>query len=677
MAPWLTVDTLAGSVPPGENYPVNVTFDATGVPAGEYGVNLVVVSNDPVTPSFSVPVTLTVSDVILSVEIDVTAGVALDEDNVLGSAVNATDGYDPDLDLIEPDPTPNNYVTAYFPHPEWGVPAGERFQTDIRAPFDPLIEERSWPFTVETDQLTTVTFTFTPSFDAASGWGLWLRDETTGETHDLFPALTYQFEPDPGVSRSFTIMVGPQVPLLEPTERLLAADWSLIGAPLVPPDGAGSWADVLLDDAPGAVHLFGYEGLAGYAEVGPEEPVVQGQGLWVAATESFVWTMEGTMDTDGVAVPLLEGWTLVGYPLWLEGNLAGVLVDHAGNLMTYTEAVSAGLVSGSVFDYENTTGGYVPVTDLQTWHGYWFAAYASDLTLQFDFQNMVGSDTTMVAIAAAKNGKDATGSSATGGPTGLSDAVKEAQVKSSSSNWEVTVRMGEGPFAVTFGMNEGATDGFDAAFDLPVPPVSPAGADFPEIVFSRPEWALSTGEKFSRDLISPTNELRLWPATIRRSEPGTVTLSWDSSSWPYERDYQVYLPAENRVVVSSMREQTSVELEITGGSLEVQFRTPGFATDVPWQTVGLNLRNMPNPFNPSTEFHFNLSRDAAVEVRIYNLRGALVRRLVGGVKTAGPVSLRWQGRDDQGAQVASGIYFYQLYLDGRREGHTGKMSLIK
>jgi hypothetical protein len=99
--------------------------------------------------------------------------------------------------------------------------------------------------------------------------------------------------------------------------------------------------------------------------------------------------------------------------------------------------------------------------------------------------------------------------------------------------------------------------------------------------------------------------------------------------------------------------------------------------DTPWLGEGLNLRNVPNPFNPSTEFRFNLPREADTEVRIFDLRGSLVRRISVGVLPAGPATVTWAGQNEAGARSASGTYFSRLYLDGRQEGKTLKISLVK
>ena len=72
-------------------------------------------------------------------------------------------------------------------------------------------------------------------------------------------------------------------------------------------------------------------------------------------------------------------------------------------------------------------------------------------------------------------------------------------------------------------------------------------------------------------------------------------------------------------------------------------------------------QNAPNPFNPATTISFELPAGGAdVSLRIYDVSGRLVRTLVHGHGPAGSSSVTWNGEDDQGRRVASGIYFYEL-----------------
>jgi len=86
-------------------------------------------------------------------------------------------------------------------------------------------------------------------------------------------------------------------------------------------------------------------------------------------------------------------------------------------------------------------------------------------------------------------------------------------------------------------------------------------------------------------------------------------------------------------------------------------------------------RNVPNPFNPSTEIAFALPRNGLVSLRIFDLAGRVVRTLVDEQLAAGAHAVTWHGLDDKGAQAASGTYFYRLDMHG--DVVTRKMTLLK
>ncbi|MCK5438473.1 MAG: hypothetical protein KAI97_00940, partial [Gemmatimonadetes bacterium] len=79
----------------------------------------------------------------------------------------------------------------------------------------------------------------------------------------------------------------------------------------------------------------------------------------------------------------------------------------------------------------------------------------------------------------------------------------------------------------------------------------------------------------------------------------------------------------------------------------------------------------------ATDIKFNLAKSGWVQLHIYDASGRLIRRLDGGTMVPGPRVLSWNGRDERGSTVASGLYFYRLFLNGENLGPTGKMSLIK
>jgi len=73
----------------------------------------------------------------------------------------------------------------------------------------------------------------------------------------------------------------------------------------------------------------------------------------------------------------------------------------------------------------------------------------------------------------------------------------------------------------------------------------------------------------------------------------------------------------------------------------------------------------PNPFTDLAVIRYTLPRDAKVELKIYNLRGQLVRVLDSGIKTAGEQILAWEGCDDRAQPLTSGVYLLRLSVSGK------------
>jgi hypothetical protein len=87
------------------------------------------------------------------------------------------------------------------------------------------------------------------------------------------------------------------------------------------------------------------------------------------------------------------------------------------------------------------------------------------------------------------------------------------------------------------------------------------------------------------------------------------------------------------------------------------------------------FQNQPNPFNPETKISYYLPRACQAKLTIYNVLGQRVKTLFDGHQEAGMQNLTWNGRDDDGNQLSSGIYFYRLQADDFIQ--TRKMSLVK
>lgn len=86
-------------------------------------------------------------------------------------------------------------------------------------------------------------------------------------------------------------------------------------------------------------------------------------------------------------------------------------------------------------------------------------------------------------------------------------------------------------------------------------------------------------------------------------------------------------------------------------------------------------QNYPNPFNPSTKIEFSLPRRTKVTLDIYNIAGRRVRGLVDEELSSGHWSIVWNGEDDNGVEVASGVYLYRLRTSEYTQ--TKKMVIVR
>ncbi len=86
-------------------------------------------------------------------------------------------------------------------------------------------------------------------------------------------------------------------------------------------------------------------------------------------------------------------------------------------------------------------------------------------------------------------------------------------------------------------------------------------------------------------------------------------------------------------------------------------------------------QNYPNPFNPETTIRYQLTKASHVSLKVYNLKGELVKTLLEGEQIGGYHQIHWNGKDKNNQSVATGIYIYRLITD--KYSKSRKMILIK
>jgi hypothetical protein len=86
-------------------------------------------------------------------------------------------------------------------------------------------------------------------------------------------------------------------------------------------------------------------------------------------------------------------------------------------------------------------------------------------------------------------------------------------------------------------------------------------------------------------------------------------------------------------------------------------------------------QNSPNPFNPTTRIAYDMPAAGDVRISVFNVLGQNVKDLVNGYNEAGSYEVIWDGKDNSGSSVASGVYFYRIDTEQYKE--TKKMLLLK
>jgi len=157
----------------------------------------------------------------------------------------------------------------------------------------------------------------------------------------------------------------------------------------------------------------------------------------------------------------------------------------------------------------------------------------------------------------------------------------------------------------------------------------------------------------------------------------TSDRSWALQSFSLEDYVALTATVQFRFIASDVGGGSVVEAGVD------EFQLTGFVIPDPMPVISRPLpvrlvlhQNRPNPFNPRTRIRFDLPREQAVSLRVYDPSGRLVRTLLDRVPLpAGYHEYTWNGRDNRGGRVGSGLYFY--LLDSQEGRLTGKMTMIK
>lgn len=381
-----------------------------------------------------------------------------------------------------------------------------------------------------------------------------------------------------------------------------------------------------------------------------------GRGYWFTSMSDLSFSVTGTpVHSYYYSIPLFKGFTMVGDPFLDEVWWEDVMVTcGSSDTITVGAAADSGWISPSFWywdpeakqyiEYSYPDGAFVPT------EGYWVRTYVDSCTLLIPLK---------------------------GGLLAKRGAPPKALDEDRDLLWKVELAAaseGASDLKNVIGVSKHAKPGYDL-FDredvkasVGFPDISSLRGnglgEFPavphlDLYFPHSDWSKYAGY-YKKDIRSPKDENNVWVCDVVAEglKGKEVTLSWTGlpdNGLNYElvdleSGRSVSMRSSNSYVYYADEDKDLHEFQIMG--------TQSRETRLP-QSFSLGYAE-PNPFGDRTLIRYALPRDVGVELKIYDVSGRAVRTLVKGKEKAGFKQAMWDGRDNLGRKVSSGVYFYRL-----------------
>jgi uncharacterized repeat protein (TIGR01451 family) len=209
-------------------------------------------------------------------------------------------------------------------------------------------------------------------------------------------------------------------------------------------------------------------------------------------------------------------------------------------------------------------------------------------------------------------------------------------------------------------------------------------------------WVSEMDSGYSVDNLPPAVPTQL-AAQFNQAE-GVLSLSWTPGAEPDLSGYHVYggmkenfePSAGSRMTVTEEPQFIMQQYSLSDpayfkvSAVDKNGNESGWTSLTPDEIEGMNQvpplefaleQNYPNPFNPTTIIPFSLVEDGDVILEVFDVSGAVVRTIVDRRMSAGRYTEKWDGRDDRGTDVGTGVYFFRLQSSGKTM--TRKAVLLK
>ncbi len=376
-----------------------------------------------------------------------------------------------------------------------------------------------------------------------------------------------------------------------------------------------------------------------------------GRGYWfITATPHRIRSGSGTATPANAPfnIDLQSEWNQIGNPF---------------NFPVLWDSVTGkGANVGGLFDYDGTD--FVPASILQPWVGY--------------FVKNTSSNPVTINVRPVEPGVP-----------GNLPRSPDVVPFTADGEWMMQLRARSGDAQDNYnflGVKADASDEFDS-YDMVESPRQPG--EYLKLQFNNRSW-IDAPDQYGYDFRSPNSEGKFWDVQIQsNSTADEVTVSIDR----YETippHFSIVLVDPDAVAAVDLRaagtfslpttkKEMTKNLRIIVGTKDFVARNNFGIVTVPTE-FGLS-QNYPNPFNPSTTIRYALPVPSVVSVRVFDMLGKEVRRLVQETQAEGYHFVQWNGKNNEQQTVSSGIYFCRMTArsaDGTATfTRTTKMILMK
>lgn len=428
--------------------------------------------------------------------------------------------------------------------------------------------------------------------------------------------------------------------------RMISLPLSVIGANTV----QGVFVDDLGNYDPTRWRLGRYNPATDAVTEFPSAPnVVPGRAYWLITRSADTYGAAGRTvfpnrtitPNQYYAVTLDSGWNQFGNPFAFNVDWDEVRLEYNSTVLTAGDHPDS-LLEDSAYTY--TGSAYQTTSTIGAWRGVFVLMNKPGVTVLVPYSEGSGTPKSFVTENTEPFGPD---------------------------NWYINLKLESGDFVDEgnfAGVRYDAEDGYDR-YDFTEPPSAPGA---PQLAFRIDPEATKLNRS---DYRGPLDEGASWDIVISESRFDRKLVIENIDRIPPDMKAILVLDNDKRFTLSSGFE-LDLPREVESAKLIIgreAYTSNEIASLLP-NDFSLG-QNYPNPFNPETSIQYALPEAGDVKIEVYNVLGQRVKSLVDEFLPAGYHSVTWDGTDNRGVRVASGVYFYRM-ASGDYNSYR-KMLLVK